>query len=269
MIPYPLIDPVALQIGSLSIRWYGLAYVAGIILGWKWGVYLIKRLQLSLSETLFSDYIPWAALGIVAGGRLGHVIFYNLSYYIQHPLEIFYIWHPGMSFHGGILGVILVTLLYDRRHNIALKPFADLLAVSTPLGLFFGRIANFINAELVGRPTNVPWAMIFPGSDGQPRHPSQLYEAAFEGIFLFILLNYLFIQKEWYRKYTGATAGLFILGYGCIRICIENVREPDAHIGYIFGFFTLGQLYSLPLVLAGFFMLWQVSWTPASHTPLK
>lgn len=260
MIPYPAIDPVALHLGPVSIRWYGLSYAAGLLLGWAWGLNLCRRLKLSFcvlqainpsAVKLFSDYIPYAALGIVVGGRLGHAVFYNPSYYLTHPLEILYIWQPGMSFHGGLLGVILTTLWYVKRHRILALPFMDLLAVSSPWGLFFGRLANFINAELVGRPTHVPWAMIFPATDGQPRHPSQLYEALLEGVVLFIILNLVYVKAKWAKRYPGATAGLFGILYALSRIVVECYREPDLHIGYIWDIFTLGQLYSVPLLMAG------------------
>ncbi len=267
MLVYPSIDPIALSIGPFAIRWYGLAYVAGILLGWRWGVFLIKRYKIALGEKIFSDYIPWAALGIVGGGRLGHVIFYQPAYYLNHPLEIFYIWHPGMSFHGGLLGVLVATFFYTKNHKLSLKPFLDLLAVCAPLGLFFGRLANFINGELIGRPSSVPWAMIFPETDGLPRHPSQLYEAALEGILLFIALNMLYMKSNWRQKYEGASAGLFALSYGLARIGVECFREPDAHLGYIATHFTYGQLYSLPLVFLGLTILWQVPWTQNSPKP--
>lgn len=267
MISYPTIDPVAFYLGPLKIHWYGLSYMAGLLLGWKWVCWVCRRFRVSFSPQghansvkIFSDYIPYAALGIVLGGRLGHAIFYQLPYYSEKPWEVFYIWQPGMSFHGGLIGVLLVTLWYIKRYHLNWKIFLDLVALATPLGLLCGRLANFINAELVGRVTTVPWAMIFP-HDSQPRHPSQLYEAALEGIALFGILSILYI-KGWSRKHPGTTAGLFACLYSMARIFVECYREPDGHIGYILSYFTLGQLYSLPLFMAGVYVLWRARCTP-------
>lgn len=294
MLFYPSIDPVAFHLGPLAIRWYGLAYVAGILLGWRWGVFLIRRCfssthasaqwsdgghsedpQVSknqsgpgngyICEKLFSDYIPLAALAIVMGGRLGHVLFYQLEYYMYHPLEILYIWQPGMSFHGGILGVVILSYFYCRQYKLAFKPFLDLLSVVAPIGLCFGRIANFINGELVGRPADVPWAMIFPGTDGVPRHPSQLYEAFLEGVFLFAVLNFVYIKKAWFKHYPGATAGLFSLGYGLVRSAVETVRTPEVPLD---GPFTVGQLYCVPMILVGAWLLRQGLGTSPLKKPL-
>jgi phosphatidylglycerol:prolipoprotein diacylglycerol transferase len=262
MISYPNIDPIALQIGSLTIRWYGLAYIAGILLGWRWGVYLIRSsvgLKFAKSreyaETLFTDYIPWAALGIVVGGRLGQVFFYEFSYYMHHPLEILQIWKPGMSFHGGILGVIIASFIYMRKHNLlnmeAVFSFWDLLAVCTPIGLFFGRIANFINGELVGRKTDVAWAMVFPGTDGEPRHPSQLYEAFLEGVVIFCIVNFLYRYRKWHSIRVGGVMAVFGISYGFMRIFAEFFRDPDGYIGFL----TMGQAYSVPLLVVGAFFL--------------
>lgn len=250
VMPYLHIDPIALEIGALQIRWYGLAYMAGISLGWMYCRQLIKQGYFQFPIKMMDDFIIWATLGIVVGGRLGQVLFYNLSYYIDHPLEIFMLWHPGMSFHGGFIGVSLAVVLYCRKHHLKLSSFADLIASGVPFGLFFGRLANYVNAELIGRPTDLPWATIFPGTDGLPRHPSQLYEALLEGVLIFLCLRSLTL-KNMTKKHPGVITGTFLFLYGTFRFLVEFVREPDANLGYFFSFLTLGQLLSLPLMLIG------------------
>lgn len=259
ILPYPALDPVAFKLGSLSIHWYGLAYVTGILLGWRYCVMLLSRLHLPFQKKDVDDFVPLATLGIVAGGRLGHVLFYNLNYYLHKPWEIFYIWRPGMSFHGGLLGVVLVTILFTRQRRIPLLAFGDILSAAAPIGLFFGRLANFINGELFGRPSTVSWAMIFPGGGPLPRHPSQLYEAFFEGIVLFCVLLFFSIKKRWPEKKPGGQTGLFLAGYGIVRIIVECFREPDVQIGYLIGGTTLGQWLSFPLVVIGLGIFYQCS----------
>lgn len=256
---FPAIDPVLLHIGPLAIRWYALAYVAGILLGWLYVRALARRSDAAgafalLAKEAVDDMVVYAILGIMLGGRLGYVLFYKPLYFLEHPLEILQLWHGGMSFHGGMLGFIAAFALYSRRYRISFWPVMDLMACATPIGLFFGRIANFINGELYGRPSDVPWAMIFPGSDGVPRHPSQLYEAGLEGIALFFLL---FVLVRLFRASArpGLLSGMFLLGYSTARTVAELFREPDAHLGFIAGHITMGQLLSAPMWLLGAFLV--------------
>lgn len=255
MILYPEIDPVALALGPLKIRWYGIAYVTGILLGWWVCHQLIMKKKLHFSAKDFGDFIPWVTLGIVAGGRLGYVLFYNLAHYLDHPGDILQIWKPGMSFHGGLLGVVIVTTLFCLKRKLRIIDLMDVAAVGAPIGIFFGRIANFINAELVGRPTDAPWGMIFPGAGPIPRHPSQLYEAFSEGILLFSLQCLLVFMIPRDRRQPGLLGGTFLMGYALSRIVVEFFREPDQQIGYLFNVFTMGQLLTLPLFLCGIGMI--------------
>ena len=253
MIPYPQIDPVAIHLGPLSIRWYGLSYLAGILSGW----YLLRRRAPAhgWSYEQVADLVFYAAMGAVLGGRVGYVLFYNFAFYWQHPLAILRVWQGGMSFHGGLLGVLLVMLWYGRSTGRGFFAVADFLAPVVPVGLFFGRIANFINGELWGAPTSVPWAMVFPDprAGGLPRHPSQLYEATLEGLCLFLIL-WWFSSRPRPRM---AISGLFLAGYGLIRFMLEFLRQPDPQLGYLaFGWVTMGQLLSLPMLLAGLWFLW-------------
>ncbi|MBX9696619.1 MAG: prolipoprotein diacylglyceryl transferase [Alphaproteobacteria bacterium] len=250
VMPYLAIDPIAFEIGPLQIRWYGLAYMAGILLGWQYCRHLIKSGAFSFKLKMMDDFIIWATIGIVAGGRLGQVLFYNFDYYSHHPLEVFMLWKPGMSFHGGLLGVVIAMLIYCRKNKLHAPSFMDMIACGAPFGLFFGRLANYINAELVGRASDVPWATIFPGSDGVPRHPSQLYEAGLEGLLLFAILH-LLIKKGFSLKNPGFILSSFLFFYGLFRFLVEFVREPDAQIGYYLSFITQGQLLSLPLMIFG------------------
>ena len=248
---FPQIDPILFELGPLAIRWYALAYVAGIFLGW----WLLKRLSDQnspplLNQKALDDVIIYAIFGIILGGRFGYVMFYNLPYYMQHPLEALKIWQGGMSFHGGLLGVTLAMLLFAYRFKIHALKLADLLAVVAPIGLFFGRIANFINGELWGRATDVPWAMIFPTGGNIPRHPSQLYEAALEGGLLFIILLSLASFTN-IREKTGMLMGLFLMGYAVTRGFVEQYREPDQQIGFLWDAMTMGQLLSMPMLIIG------------------
>ncbi|HSI40605.1 MAG TPA: prolipoprotein diacylglyceryl transferase [Xanthobacteraceae bacterium] len=258
-LPFPAIDPVLIQLGPFAVRWYALAYVGGILLGW----WLAKRLsgdarlwggRAPITPAEYDDAIVWIAFGIILGGRIGYVLFYNLPYYLQNPLEALTVWHGGMSFHGGFLGSVLAMALYCRRRNLPLLAMLDVAAVVAPIGLFLGRLANFINGELWGRVTDVPWGVVFPNGGPLPRHPSQLYEAALEGAVIFIVL--LLAVRRGSLAYAGRTGGLFLLLYGLARIVSEAFREPDAQLGFLAGGLTMGMLLSLPMVAAGlFFML--------------
>jgi phosphatidylglycerol---prolipoprotein diacylglyceryl transferase len=249
-IPYPVIDPILFEIGPFAIRWYALAYIFGLLLGWRYAVWLNKRPPHAAFTRDIDDFLVWATLGVVLGGRLGYVLFYKTNYYLENPLAILQVWHGGMSFHGGLLGVVVATLLFCRRRKIALLPFGDLIFCVAPIGLLLGRLANFVNNELVGRVTDVPWAMVFPGYGPEPRHPSQLYEAAMEGIVLLVVLHLLW-RVEAIRCRPGILSGAFLIGYGCFRGIGELFRQPDAHIGFLLAGTTMGQWLSLPMVIVG------------------
>lgn len=254
-IPFPAIDPVLVQVGPFAVRWYALAYIAGIIIGWRYTLALVRRGPAppagpAITTKDMDDFIVWATLGIVLGGRLGYVLVYKPGYYVFHPLEALQIWHGGMSFHGGLVGVILAMLLFARSRGFAFWRLADIVAAATPIGLFFGRLANFVNGELYGRASDVPWAMVFPHGGPLPRHPSQLYQAFFEGVCVFVVLAIL----EWrfrVRERPGTLAGAFLISYGIARIVGELFREPDAHLGFLLAGITMGQLLSVPMVLFG------------------
>ncbi len=255
-IPYPMIDPVAISLGPFQIRWYALAYVVGLLLAVAYAKWLVRKEEFwqpgkpSMTPEQLDDFMIWAMLGVVLGGRLGYVLFYNAPYYLSHPAQILTVWKGGMSFHGGFLGVIVASWLFCRRRGVRLDRLLDLAAASVPIALFLGRIANFVNGELWGRPTDVPWAFVFPGAGPQPRHPSQLYEAALEGLLLFLLLHVLIRKGALARP--GLVAGVFCIGYGVSRIIVEFFREPDAQIGYLAGgWLTMGMLLSLPLIAVG------------------
>jgi len=240
-------DPVAFQILSLEIRWYSLAYIAGITLGWT---YCKKKLiKDSRILALFDDFITYLIVGVIIGGRLGYIIFYNLKYYIESPFEILMVWNGGMSFHGGLIGVIIASQLFSSKHKIDQFIFLDLVALSAPIGIFFGRIANFMNSELIGRATDLPWSVQFILIDNIKRHPSQLYEAFFEGIVLFLLLG-CFFRKD-YLQEPGKISALFLIFYSVFRFFIEFFRSPDSQVGYLILNLTLGQLISILFLLAG------------------
>ncbi|QXX75417.1 prolipoprotein diacylglyceryl transferase [Methylovirgula sp. HY1] len=254
LIPYPVINPVLVHIGPFPIRWYALAYIAGLILGWAYVRHLVRKESLwrglprpSLAQ--IDDLLVYVAFGVILGGRAGYVLFYNLPLYLAHPLQIFELWEGGMSFHGGLAGAAVGIILFARRTKVPILSVMDIAAAAVPIGLCLGRIANFIKPELWGRPTDVPWAMIFPGSDGQPRHPSQLYEAALEGVVLFFIIS-LAIRLGALRR-PGLTTGIFALGYGVARIISEFFRQPDPQLGYLWDGATMGQILSLPLIAAG------------------
>jgi len=254
-IPYPAIDPVLIEFGPFAIRWYALAYIAGLLLGWRYCVSMARRPPHVLDPPQLDDFLVWVTLGVVLGGRIGYVLFYNLPYYSQHPIEALKIWTGGMSFHGGTIGVVLAMFLFTRLRKIDFLRLGDILVCAVPIGLFLGRLANFVNGELYGRPTDVPWAMIFPADEARlPRHPSQLYEAALEGMVLFLLL---FVLQRFTRArdYRGYLSGVFLAGYALARIVAEFFREPDRQLGYLVGGFTMGQLLSVPVLLAGAWLI--------------
>ena len=240
-------DPVAFQIMSFEIRWYSLAYILGIIIGWI----LCKKIFIKNSDInqKFDDYITYLIIGIIIGGRLGYVLFYNFSYYINNISDIFKIWQGGMSFHGGLLGIIVASILFAKKNNQDLFVYTDLVSLVAPIGIFFGRLANFINSELYGKVTEVPWAVTFVQVDNLSRHPSQLYEAFFEGIILFILLLY-FRNKNFLAK-PGLISGLFLIFYSVFRFCIEFFRVPDEQIGYLIFNLSMGQIISLVFIMIG------------------
>ena len=258
-IPFPAIDPVLISIGPLAIRWYSLAYIAGILIGWRYilGLAAVRK-QDGIDAAAIDDLIVWLVLGVILGGRLGYVLFYKADYYASNPLEAFYVWQGGMSFHGGAIGVILAMALFSRKRGIAFLPLADMVVCAVPIGLFFGRIANFINGELFGRPTDVPWAVVFPRGGPDPRHPSQLYESLLEGLVLFLILAALWRFTRLSDR-PGALGGVFLMGYGAFRFFVEFFRQPDDHLGYLIAGATMGQLLSLPLIVAG---LWLVARKP-------
>lgn len=256
-VSFPAIDPVAFSIGPLAVHWYGLAYVAGILIGWLLARDLLKRPHLwpngQAPATLqqIDDFVLWVAIGVVAGGRLGYIFFYDFASVAANPLRAIEVWNGGMSFHGGFVGATLAMVFFARKHQIRLWSLFDLVASVVPLGLFFGRIANFINGELWGRPTDVPWAMAFPTGGPFPRHPSQLYEAVLEGLVLLIVLQLLARAFSALRT-PGRITGIFVAGYAAARIFVEFYREPDVQIGYLAGgWLTMGMVLSLPMLLVG------------------
>lgn len=255
MLAFPAIDPVIVEIGPFAIRWYALAYIAGIVLGWRYALHLTRRPPQFMDAVAMDDFVVWATLGVIVGGRLGYVLFYKPGYYLFHPEEIVFVWRGGMSFHGGLIGVVLAIILFARRRGLSVFALGDVVAAATPIGLFFGRIANFINGELWGRPSDVPWAMVFPGDVNRlPRHPSQLYEAVFEGLVLFVFLFWL-AHRPGLRERPGRLGGWFLAGYALARMSGELFREPDAHLGFIVGGVTMGQLLSLPMLLVGIWLI--------------
>ncbi len=249
----PDIDPVAIQLGPLKVHWYGLMYLVGFLGAWWLGIYRAKRPGSGWHPQEIADFLFYGALGVILGGRMGYVLFYNFGYYLERPIEIFYIWTGGMSFHGGLLGVIIAMWLYARRTHRAFFVVADFVALLTPLGLGAGRLGNFINHELWGRVTDVPWGMVFPNAGPLPRHPSQLYEFTLEGVVLFLVL-WIYARKP---RPEAAVSGVFLFCYGVFRFMVELVREPDAQLGYLaFGWVTMGQVLSLPMVFLGIGMFW-------------
>jgi phosphatidylglycerol:prolipoprotein diacylglycerol transferase len=255
-IPFPAIDPVAISLGPFAVRWYGLAYFAGILIGWWYARRLVLNTRIwggrpsPITPVDIDDFLLWLVIGVVAGGRIGYAIFYEPGHFLDRPLAFFQLWQGGMSFHGGLAGTIIAMTLFALRRKFPVLSLFDVCAASVPFGLFFGRIANFINGELWGRPTDLPWGIVFPGAGPLPRHPSQLYEAGLEGVVLFIVLRIL-THRCLSLTRPGLTGGAFIAGYGIARILIEFVRVPDPQLGYLLGPITMGMLLSLPMVLIG------------------
>jgi phosphatidylglycerol:prolipoprotein diacylglycerol transferase len=262
---FPNIDPVAIRLGPLAIRWYALSYIAGILLGWWHLRRIAPAAPKAASAEQIDDIIVWGTFGVVLGGRLGYVLFYQPSHYLAAPLEIFELWHGGMSFHGGALGVILAIALFARRHDLSFLRLGDVVVCCVPLGLFFGRLANFVNGELFGRPTDMPWGMIFPQHDDLPRHPSQLYEAFLEGVVLFVLLFAL--RRMGLRERPGFLGGAFLAGYGAARFTAEFFRQPDPFMGYLAFGTTEGQLLSIPLMLVGAWLMLRAKREPLPPEP--
>ncbi len=259
MIPvliFPQFDPVLLHVGPLSIRWYALAYIVSLVIGWRLVRRLAARPPVVANSAQVDDFLTWATLGVVVGGRLGYVLFYQPGRFLAQPLQILEVWHGGMSFHGGMLGVAIAVWLYCRNQGIPIMGFADRIAVAAPLGLGLGRVANFINGELWGReaPAWLPWAMIFPTGGPVPRHPSQLYEALLEGVLLLTVML-LLARRQSVRARFGLLTGIFLVGYGIARSTGEFFREPDAFLGFLFGGTTMGQLLCIPMVLAGIWLI--------------
>jgi phosphatidylglycerol:prolipoprotein diacylglycerol transferase len=258
-LPFPVIDPILVQVGPLAIRWYALAYIAGLLLGWWYILRLVRDKNLGFAgrgmQTKFvDDFFVWATMGVILGGRIGYILFYNLPYFARHPVEIFYVWQGGMSFHGGLLGVITAMILFARHRKIGFFAIADPVACAAPIGLFFGRIANFINQELWGRVTDVPWAFVFPKAGPAPRHASQLYESGLEGIVLFAILWFL-VRRTDASKRPGLLSGVFLLGYSLSRAFVELFRQPDPQLGFLFGGVTMGQLLSAPMIVFGIYLI--------------
>ena len=260
--PFPDFDPVLLQIGPFAIRWYALAYVAGILVGWRYVAGLIKNQALwgprGAPATIpqVDDLILWITLGIILGGRLGHVFFYTPSLIFTDPLEVVKVWNGGMSFHGGALGVLIAVFIFTRVNKIDVLRIGDAITAAAPIGLFFGRIANFINGELWGRPTDVPWAFVFPHAGIMPRHPSQLYEAALEGLVLFLILRWATHGAKLLQR-RGVVAGIFVLGYATFRTFIENFREPDNYLPNFPLGLTMGMMLSAPMFIGGAWLIWR------------
>ncbi len=282
-IPFPDFDPVIFELGPFAIRWYSLAYIAGLVIGWRYCRRLAIRSPARFTPddlpddateeqihehrerraNVFDDFLLWATLGVILGGRLGFVLFYKPGEYLSQPLEILKIWQGGMSFHGGLLGVLAAVAIFAWRRRIPIVAMADIVSAAAPIGLFLGRIANFVNGELYGRPADVPWAMIFPKDpDGLSRHPSQLYQAGLEGLVLFLVL-YALVRLGGLER-TGLLSGAFLTGYALSRLIMELFRQPDAHLGFLVGGATMGQLLSLPMLLGG---LGLVAWSLRGRRP--
>ena len=254
MFDFPNINPVAIDLGIIKISWYAMSYICGIIISWFLILKIIKFKNIKIRNKSISDLISNCIIGIILGGRLGYVIFYNPEYYFNNILEIFKIWNGGMSFHGGFIGVVIAVIYSSKSSKIPLMIFSDLISIVSPIGIFFGRIANFINGELYGKVTNHKFGMIFPKGGNFPRHPSQLYEAFFEGLILFIIL-WLLMNMTIFFKIKGLMTGCFIFLYGFFRFFIEFFREPDVHIGYLYLDLSMGQLLSLPMIIIGLYFI--------------
>lgn len=253
-LPYPAIDPIIFQLGPLAFRWYSLAYICGLLFAWRYMLHLAARSPDVASQKDVDDFLVWGTLGVILGGRIGYSLFYNFDYYASNPLVILQIWKGGMSFHGGALGVIIAGLVFVKRRGISPLRFADIVACATPVGLMLGRLANFINGELFGRVSDVPWAMVFPRGGSEPRHPSQLYEAILEGLILFIVLAAL-SRNRIIRKRPGVLLGTFLLGYALARSFVELFREPDIQLGTLAAGLTMGQWLSVPMAVGGIYLI--------------
>lgn len=271
-LPFPAIDPVLIEIGPFAIRWYALSYIVGIFFAWWYARRLASTPRLwgpagaPMTTADLDDFVVWAAAGIVLGGRLGYVLFYDLPHFLANPIDIVAVWHGGMSFHGGFLGMMLAMTAFARRRKIPVWSFIDTIAPGITIGLMLGRLANFINGELFGRVTDVPWAFVFPAGGDEPRHPSQLYEAALEGLALFLVLRLL--THRFHRLTTpGFVSGAFCAGYGAARTFVEFFREPDIQIGYLAGGLTMGMLLSVPMIVFGIgLMIWSARRVPTAVT---
>jgi len=258
VLQFPNFDPVLIQLGPFAIRWYALAYIVGILVGWLYARAIIRAEKpwgglAPMTAADYDDFIVWVTLGIILGGRIGYVLFYNPSYFAAHPLESLELWKGGMSFHGGFTGCIAAVVLFAKSRGIPVLSLGDVTCAVGPIGLFLGRLANFVNGELWGRPADVPWAMVFPSGGPLPRHPSQLYEAALEGVLLFVVLGLL--VRGGALKRPGLVIGAFAIGYAFARSFAELFREPDAQLGFLWGGLTMGMLLSLPLLLFGIVLI--------------
>jgi phosphatidylglycerol:prolipoprotein diacylglycerol transferase len=262
-IPFPPLDPVIVQIGPFALRWYALAYVAGLLLSWVLIKRLIRRPGWQVTPEQIDDLLFYITLGVVLGGRIGYILFYNFPYYAANPMAILEVWQGGMSFHGGLIGVITAIILFARRHQAPLFDVADAVSSVAPLGLLLGRLANFVNGELYGRVTDVPWGVIFPHGGPLPRHPSQLYEAFLEGVVL-LALTQLAARGERTPDRRGRISGVFLTGYALARFLVEFAREPDAQLGYLVGGLTMGQLLCIPMFLLGVALLARSTRAPAA-----
>jgi phosphatidylglycerol:prolipoprotein diacylglycerol transferase len=255
---FPAFDPVLISFGPIAIRWYALAYIVGILLGWLYaratiGCERLWNKPMPFTVSAYDDFVLWVTLGIILGGRIGYVLFYNPGYFAAHPLEAFQLWKGGMSFHGGFLGCVLAVILFARHRRLSILSLGDITCAAGTIGIFLGRIANFINGELWGRPTDLPWGMVFPTGGPLPRHPSQLYEATLEGLLLFVLLT-AFIRAGALKR-PGFILGAFSFGYAVARSIGEHFREPDPQLGFLWGGLTMGTLLSVPLMLAGIILM--------------
>jgi phosphatidylglycerol:prolipoprotein diacylglycerol transferase len=255
---FPNIDPIAFSVGPFDIRWYALAYLAGFLLGLYYIKFLVKKFYVDmpdakgrqLSVNAIEDFLPWAIIGVILGGRIGYILFYQFAMYMQNPAAIFRIWEGGMSFHGGAAGMIVAMILYAWKHKLPLLQLTDVVCCAVPIGLFFGRVANFINGELYGRVTTSPLGIVFPYGGSEPRHASQLYEAFLEGLILFIVLL-VCVTRPNIRRHAGMVSGVFLMGYAASRFIVEYVREPDAHLGLIGDFLSMGQILCIPMFIGG------------------
>ena len=257
-------DPTLIDLGFFQIKWYSIAYIMGIILGWSYALKIIKKTQNNtkyfepIKRSDFDDLLFYLVLGIILGGRLGYVVFYNLDYYIHNFFQIFKIWQGGMSFHGGLFGVIVAIFIFSKNKNTNFFKYSDIVSCVAPIGIFLGRIANFINGELFGKTSTLPWSVIFPNGGNVARHPSQIYEAILEGLVLFVLINFLAFKKNLIIK-TGYVSSFFLIIYSILRIFSENFREPDQHLGYFFNYFSMGILLSVLTLISGFLIIFFIN----------